>query len=163
MYKRQEPFFAGEYAFDPRKADHVRRGGDISLVCAGNMLAHALDAWNILKAQGRAVDLYSVCALSDLGEDSLVEMARHGRLVSVEDHNARTGLGALLQSRFNDLGLACRVRKLGVTCYASSGPAKELYRLLGLDPAAIARAVDEEITRRSVVGGRGWPQSSEVF
>ncbi len=29
--------------------------------------------------------------------------------------------------------------------------------------AAIARVVDEEITRHSVVGGRGWPQSSEVF
>jgi transketolase len=127
------------------------------------MLASALDAWNLLKEKGRAVDLYSVCALSDLGEDSIVEMARHGRLVSVEDHNPKTGLGTLLQGRFNDLGLACRVRKLGVTKYASSGPAKELYRMMGLDAPAIARAVDEEITRHSVVGGRGWPQSSEVF
>lgn len=158
-----DPLFAGEYLFDPKKADHVRRGESLVLVAAGNMLPQALPAWELLRASGRTVDLYSVCAWSDLGEDSIVEMARHGRAVVVEDHNPRTGLGTWLQARFNDLGLACRVRKLGVSRYASSGPAKDLYRLLGLDAPAIARAVDEEIVRQSALGGRGWPPSIEVF
>jgi transketolase len=77
-------------------------------------------------------------------------MARHGLVVSVEDHNPRTGLGTLLQARFNDLGLAARVRKMGVTFYSSSGPAKELYRLMGLDGAAIAAAVKEELAKKTV-------------
>jgi len=34
-----------------------------------------------------------------------------------------------------------------VTGYASSGPAKELYRMMGLDGASIARAVREERVR----------------
>ncbi len=45
--------------------------------------------------------------------------------------------------RLNELGLAARVRKLGVTFYSSSGPSKELYRLMGLDGPAIAKAVRE--------------------
>ncbi len=142
------PFFAGDYHFDPRRADEVRTGERLSIVAAGNMLGGALEAWQVLEAEGVRVDLFSVAAWSDLGEGSLVNMARHGRIVCVEDHTPRTGLGTLLQARMNDLGLVVRIRKLGVAGYASSAPAKELYRRAGLDPKAIARAVREEMLRR---------------
>jgi len=135
-------FFAGEAAFDPTRADRLRLGdGPLALVSAGNMLPHALDAWHALAKEGVRADLVSICAWSDLADEDLVFMARHGLVVSVEDHNPKTGLGTLLQARFNDLGLPARVVKLGVTGYASSGPAKELYRLMGLDGAGIAAAV----------------------
>jgi transketolase len=144
-------FFAGDYAFDPTRADRIRTGGEaLTLVCAGNMLAHALDAWNALLKDGVRVDLVSVCAWSDLADEDLAFLARHGLVVSVEDHNPKTGLGTLLQARFNDLGLPARVRKLGVTFYSSSGPAKELVRLMGLDGPAIAAAVREELARKPV-------------
>jgi transketolase len=151
------PFFAGEYAFDPTRADRVRTGGSgLALVCAGNMLPYTLDAWNALAAAGVRADLVSVCAWSDLADEDLVFMARHGLVVAVEDHNPKTGLGTLLQARFNDLGLAARVRKLGVTFYSSSGPAKELYRLMGLDGPAIAAAAKTEFSQQSVsVAARG--------
>ena len=136
------PLFAGDYAFDPARADRVRAGdAGLALVSAGNMLPHALDAWNALLKDGIRADLVSICAWSDLADEDLVFMARHGLVVSVEDHNPKTGLGTLLQARFNDLALAARVVKLGVTGYASSGPAKELYRLMGLDGTGVAAAV----------------------
>jgi transketolase len=145
------PCFAGDYAFDPARADRLRTGGSgLTLVCAGNVLPNALDAWNALAKEGTRIDLVSVCAWSDLADEDLASMARHGLVVSVEDHNPRTGLGTLLQARFNDLGLAARVRKMGVTFYSSSGPAKELYRLMGLDGAAIAAAVKEELAKKTV-------------
>jgi transketolase C-terminal domain/subunit len=78
-------------------------------------------------------------------------VSRLGIVVTVEDQNPRTGLGTQLQARFNDLGLQAHVRKLGVTFYSSSGPAKELFKLMGLDGPAIAAAVKEELSRR---GGR---------
>jgi transketolase len=143
------PAFAGDYAFDPSRADRLRTGGSgLTLVCAGNVLAQAMDAWNALAKDGARVDLVSVCAWSDLAEDDLAFIARHGLVVTAEDHNPKTGLGTLLQSRFNDLGLAARVRKLGVTRYSSSGPAKELFRLMGLDGPAIAAAAKEELSKR---------------
>ena len=145
------PFFAGDDAFDPTRADRVRTGGSgLALVCAGNVLSYGLDAWTALAKEGLRVDLVSVCAWSDLAEEDLAFIARHGLVVCVEDHNPKTGLGTLLQARFNDLGLAARVRKLGVTFYSSSGPAKELVRLMGLDGPAIAAAAREELARKSV-------------
>jgi transketolase len=137
------PFFAGDYAFDPARADRVRSGQGPTIVCAGNVLPYALDAWNLLVKDGLRVDLVSVAAWSDLSDDDVRHMARHGAVVTAEDHNPKTGLGTWLQVRLNELGLAVRVRKLGVTSYSSSGPSKELYRLMGLDGPAIAKAVRE--------------------
>lgn len=139
------PFFGGDYVFDPTRADRVRSGSDATLVCAGNMLAYALDAWHLLAREGSCIDLVSVAAWSDLCDEDARHVARHGRVVTVEDHNPKTGLGTWLQVRLNELGLSARVRKLGVTAYSSSGPARELYRLMGLDGPAIANAVREAL------------------
>jgi transketolase len=141
------PFFAGDYEFDPARADWVRRGEGLTIVCAGNMLSQALDAWNILVADGVRVGVVSIAAWSDLSDAEARALAAIGPIVSVEDHNPKTGLGTVLQARLNELGLLCRVRKLGVTVYSTSGPAKELYALLGLDGPAIARAAREELAR----------------
>jgi transketolase len=157
------PYFAGDWTFDPRRADEIRTGEQLSIVAAGNMLPHAFEAWKLLVSEGTRVDLFSVAAWTDLGEGSLVSMARHGRIVAVEDHNPKTGLGTLLQARLNDLGLAVRVRKLGVPSYASSGPAKELYRRAGLDPQSIARAAREELLRREPGGWIPAVGSTETF
>jgi transketolase len=140
------PCFGGAYEFDPTRADRIREGSGLSLVSAGNMLPHALDAWNTLAREGARVDLVSVAAWSDLSDPDLVHIARHGSVVTVEDHNPRTGLGTWIQARLNDLGLAARVEKMGVTFYSSSGPAKELYALMGLDGPAIAKKVRETLS-----------------
>ena len=141
------PFFGGDTVFDPTHADRIREGDGLSLVCAGNVLPYALDAWNALAKEGTRVDLVSVAAWSDLSDSDLAHIARHGAVVTVEDHNPKTGLGTWIQARLNDLGLSARVRKMGVTFYSSSGPAKELYALMGLDGPAIAKAVREALSR----------------
>jgi transketolase len=143
------PFFAGDYVFDPTKADRLREGTGVSLVCAGNMLPYAMDAWNALAKSGTRVDLVSVAAWTDLSDADLAHIARHGNVVTVEDHNPKTGLGTWIQARLNDLGLSARVRKLGVTFYSSSGPAKELYALMGLDGPAIEKAARQALAAAS--------------
>ena len=97
--------------------------------------------------KGSSFVFCSVACWNALSDEDVRFAARHRRIVVVEDHNPKTGLGTWLQVRLSDLGLVPRVRKLGVTGYASSGPAKELYRMMGLDGASIARAVREERVR----------------
>jgi transketolase len=143
------PFFAGDYVFDPAKADRLREGTGVSLVAAGNMLPYAMDAWNALAKGGTRVDLVSVAAWTDLSDEDLAHLARHGNVVTVEDHNPKTGLGTWIQARLNDRGLSARVRKLGVTFYSSSGPAKELYALMGLDGPAIEKAIRQALAAAS--------------
>ncbi len=146
--------FAGPYLFDPKRADHLRAGEEIALACSGSSLPEALAAWELLAARGTRVDLFSLPSLTDVGEGALVAMARTGRLVAVDEAGARTGLGAWLQARFNDLGLLVRVRRLGVTGWMGGDDRDERLARLGLDPASVARAVEQEIVRRGTLGPR---------
>lgn len=148
-----EPLFEPDAPFAPTRADRVRHGSEITLACSGSLLPQALEAWEALRAKGRIVDLFSIAAWGDVGEGSLVEMARHGRLVCVEDHGTRTGLGTFLQGRFNDLGLLVRVRKVGAGAVPPL-PGADYHRAAGLDAAAIVRAVNEECIRRGTLGPR---------
>ncbi len=143
------PFFAGDYAFDPTRADRVRNGGTVTIACAGNMLPYALDAWALLDKQGLRVDLVSIAGWTDLSDEDVRHVGRHGLVVTVEDHNPKSGLGSWIQIRLNEVGAVARVRKLGVSRYSSSGPAKELAALMGVDGPAIAQAVRELVSESS--------------
>jgi transketolase C-terminal domain/subunit len=89
-----------------------------------------------------------VAAWTDLSDADLAYIARHGNVVTVEDHNPKTGLGTWIQARLNDLGLSARVLKMGVTFYSSSGPAKDLYALMSLDGPAIAKTIREALSSK---------------
>ena len=88
------------------------------------------------------MDIHEAPTLRDDSTDVLVP----GNVVTVEDHNPKTGLGTWIQARLNDLGLSARVWKMGVSFYSSSGPAKELYALMGLDGPAIVTTVREALS-----------------
>ena len=47
-------------------------------------------------------------------------------IVTYEDHNVRSGLGALLGAHLQENGLRCTFRRLGIT--RLDGPAAEVYR-----------------------------------
>ncbi|HEV8268254.1 MAG TPA: transketolase, partial [Thermoanaerobaculia bacterium] len=155
------PFFGDDYVFDPGRADRLRSGDVLTLVAAGAAVPYALEAHGLLAAEGTRVDLVSVAAWTDLSDDDARFIARHGAVVTVEDHNPKTGLGTWIQVKLNELGLLCRVRKMGVTKYSSSGPAKELYKLMGLDAQAIAAVVKEELSRRAAAPAGTSVTSSE--
>lgn len=153
------PFFAGDYAFDPARCDRIRSGGLLTIACAGNMLPYAQEAWNLLSANGTRVDLVSVAAWSDLSDEDVRHIGRNGLVVTLEDHNPKSGLGTWIQVKLNELGIAARVRKMGVTRYSTSGPAPSLYALMGLDGPAVAGVVKEELARVGTVSAEASPRS----
>jgi transketolase len=63
------PLFGGEYAFDPTRVDRVRDGSGLTIACAGNVLQHGVDAWNLLMKEGTRVELVSVAGLFDLADE----------------------------------------------------------------------------------------------
>jgi transketolase len=68
-------------------------------------------------------------------------------LVTVEDHSVQTGLGASVALSMSESGATTRLVRLGVEGYQSSGASAELFALLGLDAAGIARRVRSELER----------------
>ena len=136
-----KPYFGAGYEYRYGRMETIRRGGKLALVAAGNMLGEAIKAHSMLTQQGVKVALVSVSDWSDLHADDLKALAAYERLVVLEDHNVKTGLGVALNAAMSDAGRAVAMTRLGVTAYASSGTPAQLYKMLGLDAESVAEKV----------------------
>ncbi len=146
-----KPFFGDGYNYRYGRMEQIRKGEDIVLVAAGNMLPYAMQAWNTLKDDGVKISLVSVSDWSDMHIDDLRLLAGHRTIVTLEDHNVKTGLGTTLAAGMFEQGLSARLVKIGVPHYASSGKPDDLYKLLGMDAAGVVAKVREQLV---TVGGR---------
>jgi transketolase len=141
-----EPFFAGESRFEYGAIDEVRSGGiDITVITMGTLAGAAVDAADALRAEGRSVRV-GVAACPLALEDEFMERAMKSRLlVTVEDHNVRSGLGASVADWVATRGAAARLLRLGVEGYQSSGASADLFRMAGLDTASLAQRILEAL------------------
>lgn len=144
------PYFAGDYEYRYGRMEVIRTGSKLALVSAGNMLPYVFEAWEVLNNEGIRVALISVSDWCDLHRDDLAMLGEFDDLVTVEDHNVKTGLGTTIAAAMFEAGYRARLNKLGVGEYASSGKPLELYKLLGLDPESIAGKVKAVLQQQGV-------------
>ena len=138
-------FFGTDYVFTPGKADWLRRGNDITIVTYGALAPTVVKAWQILKDSGISAGVLNMASLIPIDEDSLVEAAGIGPILTVEDHHVNSGLGASTAMVLMDRGIQVKLKRIGVSSYGSSGKPAELYADQGLDAQSIASTARELI------------------
>ena len=136
-----KPFFGHNYTYRYGRMETIRTGDTLALVSAGNMLPYAMLAWQTLDDDGIRVALISVSDWSDLHADDLAMLGGFDDIITLEDHNVKTGMGTAIAAAMFEAGHHARLNKLGVTEYASSGKPMELYAMLGIDPVSVANKV----------------------
>ncbi|RME26615.1 MAG: transketolase, partial [Candidatus Zixiibacteriota bacterium] len=140
-----KPYFGEGYTYRYGRMETIRDGEDLTLLCAGNMLATGLEAWRRLSDSGKHIRLVCVSDWSDIHADDLRMLSATPQLVTLEDHNVKTGLGTTIAAAMFEQGMSTRITKLGVTHYASSGKAKDLYRMLGIDADGVVRTINAKL------------------
>jgi transketolase len=119
-------------------------GGDTAtVVAAGVTVFEALEAHDLLRAQGisiRVIDLYSV---QPLDTATLVRCAREtkGRLITVEDHYVGGGIGDAVAAAVAGHGFS--VHRLAVREIPRSGAPDQLLDYYGISARHIVEAVTE--------------------
>ncbi|MBU8933561.1 MAG: transketolase [candidate division Zixibacteria bacterium] len=139
------PFFGEDYTYNYGRMDTLRSGEKVALIAAGNMATVAIEAWNKLNEKDIRVALVNVSDWSDLHADDIQMLARYDHLVTLEDHNVKTGLGTALGVALMESGARCTLTRLGVTEYASSGKPADLFKMLGLDADSVADRIRQII------------------
>ncbi len=138
-----QPFFGGDYRFEPGKADLLRKGDDVTVVCFGDVSWRAVQAADEL-APELSVRVLSMASIRPLDTASLVEAAQQTRaMISYEDHNRDCGLGVQVATALADAGVATRFRRLGSHFYGSSGEPDALLAEQGLAIEDLKRACRE--------------------
>ncbi len=136
-----EPFFGGNYRFRMGQGDWIRRGNQGVVVAMGTPTGRALEAVEAMRRGGLDVALAHVATPGDLAPEFLDEVGSQPWVVTVEDHSVRTGLGSCLAEVLFSRGHAIPHLRLGVTQYAPSGTAEDVYRAMGIDAAGIESSV----------------------
>jgi transketolase len=126
-----EIFFTKDYEYG--KADVIREGKDACIFVMGALVNRAIQIADALKKDGINVRLVNISSPLEIDRAVIVEAAQTGLIVTIEDHNVKTGLGAIISQRIVEEGAFCPLVKYGVGRYACSGSADDVYRLMGLD------------------------------
>lgn len=120
-------------------------GNDTLLLSSGFVLDRVLKAAELLKDKGIQVTVGDVNILYGKNPQKILEaIAKTKKIVTVEDHNVNGGLGAYISKLVveNDPKY---VKRMGLTTFGESGPAKELADAYGFSPENIAKTVEENL------------------
>jgi len=126
----------------------VREGEAASVLVMGTPAGATVDAADALRPEGLEVAVAVVSSPLDLDEDVMDRLMAAPLVVTVEDHNVRTGLGASVAEWLALHGRATQLLRIGVDGYRSSGTAAELYAREGLDAGGIATTLRAALRNR---------------
>ncbi|HOT95924.1 MAG TPA: transketolase [bacterium] len=136
-----QPFYGEGYTFRYGKADLIRNGLQAAIIAMGGMVGRAVKAWELLQAEGIDIMVFSMSCPTDPDLEAITLAAKSGLIVTYEDHNVHTGLGSAVANSLAAAGIGCKLVKLGISRYGSSGIPDELYKSQGLDPENVAHTI----------------------
>lgn len=137
------------YRFQLGRWHMLRPGNDVSLIACGELVKAALDAADLLAADGIEARVLNASSLRPMDREAVLAAAvETGAVVTAEDHFVHGGLaslvaGVLAEERPTPMAfIGMRDR------YGTSGTWQELLQYFGLTPEAIARAAREVVSRK---------------
>ena len=135
------------YKFELGKGVQYSEGGDVTIVATGYMVHLALEAAEMLKAEGIDAGVINIHTIKPLDTEILVKAAKNsGAIVTAEEHNIIGGLGAAVCEA---LAQSCPVPvvRVGVEDkFGRSGKVPELLEIYGLTAKNIAEKAKKAIS-----------------
>jgi transketolase len=142
-------FTTEETPFEVGKINLLAEGSDAALIATGDTVYPSLLAAAMLEKEGISVAVANMHTLSSPDVPALEKLARScGRIISVEDHQVRGGLGSAVCESLCDV-YPVRVRRAGMEMrFGESGTGPEVMKKYGLDRDGIANVIREETKRK---------------
>ncbi len=134
-----------DYEMSWGKAVYLREGRDVSLVATGMMSAVALEAAEVLAAEGIGAEVLHVPFIKPLDQEAVVATAKKtGAVVTAEEHSIINGLGSAVAECLSEQA-PTPICRIGIqdTFGESGKPAQllEKYSLTAKDIVAAAKQV----------------------
>ncbi len=130
------------------RGERLRDGADAALLALGVMVKPALEAAEILEAEGIDVAVVNARFVKPLDSGLVADLARRtGRIVTLEEHSRMGGFGSAVLEAIAEHGIeGVRVRVLGIgDAFVDHGSVEHYHEQFGLRPAQIAQTVREMI------------------
>lgn len=141
--------FDDDYKFEIGKAVELKEGNDAAIIATGLMVAEALQAYEILKAEGINARVINMATIKPLDNEAVIKAAKEtGLIITAEEHSVIGGLGSAVCDVVSE-NCPVKVVKIGVNdVYGKSGPANTLLDEFGLRGKDIAAAVKKALAEK---------------
>lgn len=143
LYRKEAPLVHGaDYRFRMGKADRIKLGADVTIVCGGIMVSEALAAAQALAADGIDAEVINIHTIKPIDREAIVASAAKTRaVVAAENHNVIGGLGSAVAEVLSE-ELPTRMAFVGVKDRKGEvGKLSYLREQFGLTAAEIVKAV----------------------
>ena len=130
---------AATYKFELGKGIVLRDGSDVTIVATGLMVNEALQAAEVLAAEGISARVVNIHTIKPLDKELICKCAKEtGAIVTAEEHSIIGGLGSAVAEAVTEC-CPVPVIKVGVNdVFGHSGPAVDLLKEFGLSAENIA-------------------------
>ncbi|MBR1970465.1 MAG: transketolase family protein [Clostridia bacterium] len=139
-------FDENDYKFEIGKGVQLAEGKDATIVATGLMVPYALEARELLKAEGIDAAVVNIHTIKPIDKDIIVKAAKNtGAIVTAEEHNVYCGLGSAVAEVVAE---NCPVPVLRVgtqDVFGKSGNPYDLLKEYGLSAENIAENVKKAI------------------
>jgi transketolase len=127
----------------------LREGGDVTLAACGVMVGRALEAADMLAAEGVSSEVIDVSCIKPLDAETLLVSARKTEaVVTCEEHSIIGGLGSAVAELLGECA-PLPLERVGVRdVFGTSGEADELMAKFGLAAQDIAAAARRALARK---------------
>jgi transketolase len=141
--------FGEDYQFRIGKAHVFNEGRDAAVIAAGIMVAEALKARDLLKAEGIDTGVINMSTIKPLDAKAVVSAAKRcGAVVTAEEHSVIGGLGSAVAEALAESHPVPLVRVGVKDRFGTSGEPEGLMKHYGLSAADIVNAVKEVIKKK---------------
>ncbi len=141
--------FDENYKFEIGKGALLKDGTDVTVVATGLMVKEALEAYELLAAEGISARIINIATIKPLDKEIIIKAAREtGAIVTCEEHSVIGGLGSAV---CDAVSAECPVPvvKLGVEdTFGKSGPANDLLDEFGLRAVNLVEKVKLAISKK---------------
>ncbi|MBO7423012.1 MAG: transketolase family protein [Oscillospiraceae bacterium] len=147
LFRKELPaVFSEDYQFDLFRADVLKEGKDLSVFATGFQLKDALEAADILAADGIDAEVINIHTIKPIDRETVIASARKtGAVLTVENHNVIGGLhSAVLEALAREKIPACAV---GVQDrFGEVGMLPYLRKAIGLTVENIVSTAEEAVS-----------------
>lgn len=136
-----------EYNFEIGKAIEILPGKDVVIFSCGNIISNCLEAALALKEKNIDCSVVNIHTIKPIDAEAILEKSKDKKLViTVEEHNIIGGLGSAVAEVLSNETLKCKLKRIGINDYYSSGGSYEyLKNIHGLSTEKIIQSIFSNI------------------
>ena len=141
--------FDDTYKFEIGKGVELNGGTDVTIIGTGLMIPAALEASDILKADGISARVVNMATIKPIDKDIIVKAAKEtGAIVTAEEHNIIGGLGSAVTEVVCENQPVPLLRVGTQDVFGRSGKPYSLLEMYGLDAKTIAEKAKAAVSMK---------------